>query len=238
MQWALGIFCLQGFFLCKRAARVHCCHSSTEGSKNEEMVQMKETALPVSQSTQRLVTIPLLAAVAFILQYLEFPLPPLPSFLKLDFSTLPGLIGGLLFGPAAGVLVELLKNLLHLLLKSTDGLIIGELANFVAGASFILAAVAVQRKRKNKGGFLAGLALGTVLMTAVMAAANAVFLIPAYAALYQVSVESLLGMLQADSLWSLIAYAIVPFNLIKGAALSLLAYPVYVKLAPRLNLRG
>jgi riboflavin transporter FmnP len=202
------------------------------------MVQMRETALHASHSTQRLVTIPLLAAVAFILQYLEFPLPLMPSFLKLDFSTLPGLVGGLIFGPVAGVIVELLKNLLHLLLKNTDGLLIGELANFVAGTSFILAAVSIQRRLQTKGSFLIGLAVGTVLMTAVMAVANAVFLIPAYAKLYQVSVENLLGMLQADSLWSLILYAIVPFNIIKGAALSLLAYPVFVKLVPRLRLRG
>jgi riboflavin transporter FmnP len=204
------------------------------------MVQMKDTALHTQHSTQmkRLVTVPLLAAVAFVLQYLEFPVPLMPSFLKLDFSTLPGLIGGLLFGPMAGVIVELLKNLLHFLFKSTDGLLIGEFANFVAGSSFILAAVYVQRLRQGKGGFLAGLAIGTVLMTLVMSVANWVFLIPAYAALYQVSMETLLGMLQVESLWSLILVAIAPFNIIKGVVLSLLAYPIFVKLAPRLNLRA
>jgi len=200
---------------------------------------VKETALQTRQSTQvkRLVTVPLLAAVAFILQYLEFPVPLMPSFLKLDFSTLPGLVAGLLFGPMAGVVVELLKNVLHFLFKNTDGLLIGELANFVAGSSFIVAAVTMQRLRRGKGGFLAGLAMGTLLMTLVMSAANWVFLIPAYAALYQVSVDALLGMLQVESLWSLILVAIAPFNIIKGAVLSLLAYPIFVKLAPRLQLR-
>lgn len=200
---------------------------------------MKETALQTRQSTQvkRLVTVPLLAAVAFILQYLEFPVPLMPSFLKLDFSTLPGLVAGLMFGPMAGVVVELLKNVLHFLFKNTDGLLIGELANFVAGSSFIVAAVTMQRLRRGKGGFLAGLAMGTLLMTLVMSAANWVFLIPAYAALYQVSVDALLGMLQVESLWSLILVAIAPFNIIKGAVLSLVAYPIFVKLAPRLQLR-
>jgi len=200
---------------------------------------VKETALQTRQSTQvkRLVTVPLLAAVAFILQYLEFPVPLMPSFLKLDFSTLPGLVAGLMFGPMAGVVVELLKNVLHFLFKNTDGLLIGELANFVAGSSFIVAAVTMQRLRRGKGGFLAGLAMGTLLMTLVMSAANWVFLIPAYAALYQVSVDALLGMLQVESLWSLILVAIAPFNIIKGAVLSLVAYPIFVKLAPRLQLR-
>ncbi|TGV16820.1 ECF transporter S component, partial [Mesorhizobium sp. M00.F.Ca.ET.186.01.1.1] len=112
---------------------------------------MKETALHTSRrATQRIVTIPMLAAVAFILQYLEVPVPLMPSFLKLDFSTLPALIGGLMYGPVAGIIIEVLKNTLHMLFKNTDGLLIGELANVVAGASFILPAVLLQRSGQGK----------------------------------------------------------------------------------------
>ncbi|QQE73779.1 ECF transporter S component [Brevibacillus composti] len=199
---------------------------------------MRETAIPRSQATQRLVTIPMLAAVAFVLQYLEFQVPLMPTFLKLDFSTLPGLIGALMYGPMAGVIVEVLKNALHMLFKNTDGLLIGELANVVAGASFIVAAVSLQRLGQGKKNFLAGLALGTLLMTAVMAVANAYLLLPAYAALYQVSLEQLVAQFQAESVWSLVLYGIVPFNLIKGVLLSLVAYPLYAKLAPRLRIRS
>lgn len=199
---------------------------------------MKETALHSTRSTQKLVTIPMLAAVAFILQYLEFPIPLMPSFLKLDFSTLPALIGGLVYGPVAGIIVEVLKNALHMLFKNTDGLLIGELANVVAGASFILVAVSMQRLGQGKKGFLLGLALGTLLMSAVMAVANAFFLLPAYAALYQMPMETLLSTFGATSVWSLVLYGIVPFNIFKGAMLSLVAYPVYVKLGSRLNPRA
>ncbi len=185
-------------------------------------------------ATRRLVTIPLLAAVAFILQYLEFPLPLFPnSFLKLDFSTLPGLVGGLMFGPMAGVVIELLKNILHFLFKNTDGLLIGEFANFIAGSSFIVAAVWM---RKSKAGFVAGLALGTVLMTVFMSAMNYFVLIPAYAALFHMPVDAMLKLFEMDSLWSLILYGIAPFNLIKGAAIGVVAYPIFRKLAPRLQL--
>ncbi|USG64725.1 ECF transporter S component [Brevibacillus ruminantium] len=199
---------------------------------------MKETAISTSHATQRLVTIPMLAAVAFVLQYLEFQLPLMPTFLKLDFSTLPGLIGALIYGPMAGVIIEVLKNTLHMLFKNTDGLLIGELANIVAGASFIVAAVYLQRLGQGRKMFIAGLAIGTLLMTAVMAVANAYLLLPAYAALYQVSLEQLVAQFQAESVWSLILYGIVPFNLIKGLLVSLVAYPLYVKLAPRLGLRS
>lgn len=200
---------------------------------------MQQTQLHAGHlsKTRKLVAIPLFAAVAFILQYLEFPLPiPLmPAFLKLDFSTLPGLIGGLMFGPVAGVMIELIKNILHMLLKNTDGLLIGELANFIAGASFILAAVALQRLRSGKGSFALGLILGTLLMTAVMSVANYYVLMPAYAVLYNMPLEALLASLHFDSLWSFILYVIGPFNLIKGIAVALIAYPIFLKVSPRLR---
>lgn len=198
---------------------------------------MKETALHQARATQRLVTIPMLAAVGFILQYLEFPIPLMPSFLKLDFSTLPALIGGLMYGPVAGIVIEVMKNALHMLFKNTDGLIIGEIANVLAGASFILIAVVIHRLGKGKQGFLLGLALGTLLMTVAMSLFNAWFLLPAYAALYQMPLDQLLTSLGADSVWSLIMYGIVPFNILKGAVMSAVAYPLYVKLAPRLQAR-
>ncbi|ATF11552.1 ECF transporter S component [Brevibacillus sp. HB1.2] len=200
---------------------------------------MKETALHSSRTraTQKLVTIPMLAAVAFILQYLEVPVPLMPSFLKLDFSTLPALIGGLMYGPVAGVIIEVLKNTLHMLFKNTDGLLIGELANVVAGSSFIFAAVYMQRLGQGKKGFLTGLALGTLLMTIVMAVANAYVLLPAYAVLYQMPIEQLLTMFNATSIWSLVLYGIVPFNLFKGVMISVVAYPIYVKLGSRIAAR-
>jgi riboflavin transporter FmnP len=201
---------------------------------------MKQTELHAQQTLQmkKLATIPLLAAVAFILQMLEFPLPLIPTFLKLDFSTLPGLIGGLMFGPVAGVMIELLKNMLHMMFKNTDGLLVGELANFIAGSSFICAVVLFQRLREGKSGFITGLLLGTLLMTLIMSAANVYVLMPAYAALYEVSIEQMLETLQLDSMWSLIVYAIAPFNLVKGLAISLLAYPIFLKIAPRLSIRA
>lgn len=185
--------------------------------------------------TRKRVVVAFLGALAFALYYLEFTIPLLPAFLKLDVSTLPGLVGGLMFGPAAGIMVELLKNILHFFLKNSDGLIIGEVANFLAGASFIASAVFIQRRYKTVKALIAGLALGTLAMTLIMAVANYYLLLPAYAAMYQISIEELLAMFQLDSVWSYILYAIIPFNLVKGIVLSLIAYPIYLKLLPRLG---
>ena len=85
-------------------------------------------------------SIAVLSAVAFVLSFLEFPVPLSPSFARMDLSDFPALIGAFAFGPAAGILIELVKNLLGLISSTTSG--IGELANFLMGASFVAAALA------------------------------------------------------------------------------------------------
>lgn len=73
----------------------------------------------------------LLAAISYVLAFLEFPVPLSPSFARMDLSDLPALIGVFAFGPVTGVMIELIKNILQLLSTSTGG--IGELANFLMG---------------------------------------------------------------------------------------------------------
>lgn len=66
---------------------------------------------------------------AFILAFLEFPVPLCPSFARMDLSDLPALIGAFVFGPWIGGMIELIKNALQLTTSATGG--IGELANFL-----------------------------------------------------------------------------------------------------------
>ena len=80
----------------------------------------------------------MLTAVAVGLQYIEISIPIMPSFIKLDFSDLPELIGAFAYGPIAGVLIALLKNLIHMAVSQSG--FVGELSNFLLGASFSLVA--------------------------------------------------------------------------------------------------
>ena len=89
-------------------------------------------------TTNYLVKIAVLAAVARVIMLLEFPLPMFPAFLKLDVSDLVPLIGSLSMGPLAGVLIELVKCLIHTLNSTTGG--VGDLANFIVGAGYVAAA--------------------------------------------------------------------------------------------------
>ena len=90
----------------------------------------------------------LLSAMAYVLAFVEFPVPLSPSFAKMDFSDFPALIGAFAFGPISGLLIELVKNALQLLTTSTGG--IGEIANFLMGASYVVAAGIIYKHRKTK----------------------------------------------------------------------------------------
>ena len=83
-------------------------------------------------SPRNMAMIGMLSAISFILMFLEFSIPIMPSFIKLDLSELPALIGAFAMGPVEGVLICLFKNLIHLMRTSTGG--VGELSNFILGA--------------------------------------------------------------------------------------------------------
>ena len=91
----------------------------------------------------------MLSAVAYVLMFIDFPIPFLiPSFIQMDISELPALIGTFSMGPMCGVLICLVKNLLHLFITSTGG--VGELSNFLLGVVFVLPAGYIYKKKKNK----------------------------------------------------------------------------------------
>ena len=86
----------------------------------------------------KLTMIAMLSAIAFVLMFLEFSVPIMPPFIKMDLSDLPALLGAFAMGPVSGVMICLIKNLMHLFLSSTGG--VGELSNFILGACFVLPA--------------------------------------------------------------------------------------------------
>ena len=102
-------------------------------------------------------------AVGFVLMLLEFPLPfIIPNFIKLDFSEIPAVITSFAFGPLYGVLVCLIKNLLHLFVTTSAG--VGELSNFLLGAIFVFIAGAFYKNNKSRKGAFIGSLIGAVSM--------------------------------------------------------------------------
>jgi len=184
----------------------------------------------------------ILAAMAAILMYLEFPLPFAPSFYEIDLSEVPVLICSFSLGPVAGVVCELVKIILKLLLKGTTTAFVGDFANFVVGCSFILPATIVYHRFKTKKGAIAGMVTGTVVMAAFGSFFNAVYLLPAFSALYGVPLDQLVAMGTAvngmiNSVSTLVFFAVVPFNLLKGLIVSVLTTLLYKRMERLLRMR-
>lgn len=190
-------------------------------------------------STRKMAVTGMFSAIALILFLFEFPLPFAPSFYELDFSELPALVGAFAFGPVTGVVIEIVKILLKLLIKGTSTAFVGDLANFVIGCSFILPASAIYHFNKNKKNAIAGCIIGTIILTLFGTAFNAFYLLPAFSRLYGMPLDSILAMGSAvnplmteGSIVSFVACCVAPMNLIKGGSVSLITMLIYKPLSP------
>lgn len=186
-------------------------------------------------SLKQLLTITLMAVISFIIMFLEMPIPIFPEFLKVDISDLPALITGIALGPVAGILVELFKNLLHLLRTSTMG--VGELANFLVGAALILPPSLMYKKKPELKTLAIGLVAGILLMGVVGGLANYFILLPFYEKAMGFPMAAIVGMGSAvnpaiKDTFSLILYAIVPFNILKGIIVTLFSLALYKRVVP------
>lgn len=185
-----------------------------------------------------MVKISIMSALSFLIMLIEFPLPFMPPFLKLDFSEIPALLIAFSMGPLGGVMVELLKNLLHLLKTQTAG--IGELANFVVGASLVVPVGLVYRWNKSRKGAYLALACGVIFMTIFASFFNYLVLLPLYAQVLGFPTEAIVTMggqingMIVD-IKTLIAFGIAPFNLIKGVIISFVVIMIYKRVSPILH---
>ncbi|OUN21632.1 ECF transporter S component [Pseudoflavonifractor sp. An85] len=197
---------------------------------------------PRQRAARRAAYIGIFAAMAALLMYFEFPLPFAPSFYEIDLSEVPVLICSFSLGPVAGVVCELVKVILKLLLKGTTTAFVGDFANFVVGCSFILPATIVYHRVKTKKGAVAGMITGTVTMSIFGSFFNAVYLLPAFSALYGLPLDQLVAMGTAvngmiNSVSTLVFFAVVPFNIVKGAVVSLLTTLLYKRVERLLRMR-
>ena len=180
----------------------------------------------------------MLGAVAAVLMYLEFPIPIMPAFVKLDVSELPALIASFAYGPVSGILVCLIKNLINL--PSTSTAAVGELFNFVMGALFVGVAGLIYKRNKTRKGAIVGALLGALVMAVVSVPYNYFIVYPAYVVMYHLPLDAIIGMYQAinPNVNGLLACLLVfnlPFTFVKGALDAALCFLVYKPLSPILH---
>ena len=186
---------------------------------------------------RRVSIIGICAAIATVLHVLDFPLAFIaPEFYKLDFSELPVLLCGFFLGPSATVACEGVKIILKLLIKSTSTAFVGDFANFVVGCSLVLPATIIYHTHKSKHSALIGLAVGSVCMKVFGSAFNAVYLLPKFADLYGMPLDTIIAMGSKinDSIHNVSTFVLIcvaPLNLIKSVTVSLLTMLLYKRVA-------
>ena len=191
-------------------------------------------------SRTRMITMTaMLSALAFVLQFLEFGIPVMPSFIKLDFSDLPALIGAFALGPVSGVMIELIKNVLHLFVTSSGG--VGEISNFVLGALFVLPAGLIYKHHKTRKNALIGSLVGAVLSSCLSVVTNYFFVYPVYTAF--MPMETIIAMYQAirpstETLLEALIVFNVPFTFLKEMLVVLITFIIYKHISPILKGAG
>lgn len=178
----------------------------------------------------------MLAAIAYILAFVEFPVPLSPSFARMDLSDFPALIGAFAFGPISGMMIELVKNSLQLLTTSTGG--IGELANFLMGASFVMSAGFIYRTNKTKKVAAIACVVGSIVMGIVASVTNYFILLPMFEKF--MPLDQLIASFGAfipfiQTKMDVVLYNAFPFNLLKGLVISIFTLMIYKHLTPILK---
>lgn len=191
---------------------------------------------PSIQHVRMLTMTAVLSAIAFVLAFFEFPVPLSPSFARMDLSDLPALIGAFAYGPVSGVLIELVKNALQLLTSSTGG--IGELANFIMGSSFVVAAGLIYKHHKTKKTAILACLIASVIMGVVATVVNYFILLPVFEAF--MPLDQLIAsfgefMPFIKTKLDVVLFNAFPFNLLKGIGISIVTTLLYKRLTPILK---
>ncbi len=176
------------------------------------------------------------SAISSFLMLFSFSVPFAPEFLKLDLSEIPALIVSFAIGPAYGILVELIKNIINIFF--TTNTFIGNIANFLIGSSFVFTAGIIYKHKKNQKVAVISLICATITMAAWGTLINYFFLIPIYSLV--MPIDSILAMFGSinnnfDSLFNVVLFTIFPFNILKGTIISTLTFLLYKKISPIIN---
>lgn len=162
-------------------------------------------------STKQLVTMALLCAISILLSFVEFPIMPAASFLKLDIALVPAAVAGFAFGPGPGVLVGIVSAVAH---GAMTGNWVGCVMNIIVACAFILPSAAIYKRNRTFKGAVGGLVVAVICQIVAAIVANLV-------------IDPIFYGYPFDAVVALVVPAILPFNIIKGIVVSVLTAVVY-----------
>lgn len=198
---------------------------------------MEKTLNNKKKITTRVITMTaMLGALSGVLMLLKIQLPFIPTFLTLDFSDVPVMLGGFLLGPLTGTLIATLKIVLNLILNGTQTMFIGELANLILSIAFVLPAAYLYKKEKTRKAAIKGLIISTITTSILALIINILFILPMYVSLFGYTMEGIVEMASAvnplvSDLTTMLIFSFLPFNLFKYGLVSLIVVASYKRLS-------
>ena len=187
-------------------------------------------------SIQKLIYTAMLAAVAGVLMSLEFSVPMMPPFYKVDFSDVPSVIAVFLMGPVSGICVEVIKLLIKLITVGTNTMYVGELANLIAAFLFVWPLwFLYQKLGANRKAAVEALLLSIVIRTACACFINANITLPLYAKAMSLPLDEVIRMVASvnpaiNDLNGFIILATIPFNVLKVGLNYIVGQLLFVRL--------
>lgn len=187
-------------------------------------------------TTKNMVIMAMLGALSAVLMYFQISVPFAPGFYKLDFAEVPTLIGTFALGPAAGVVISVVKILLNFLLNGTTTGGVGELSNFIGCVTWVVPVGIIYHKMKTKKGAVIALICGAVSMVVSMSLVNAFITLPFYANVMFNGIENIIAVgtkvnAAITDLWTFILLAVVPFNILKSLLVSVITFLLYKRVS-------
>ncbi|MCI5753208.1 MAG: ECF transporter S component [Clostridiales bacterium] len=172
-------------------------------------------------TAKKLAVMAVLVAVSVVLVYLvHFPLFPAAAYLEYDPADIPILIGAFLYGPVAGLILTAAASVIQAFTVSAQNHVYGLIMHILATGTLTTVSSLIYRRRKTRRAAVIGLLCGTAAMGLIMLPANH-FLTPLFMGVPTGAVDALL------------LPAILPFNLIKAGANSLLTFLLYKSVSRR-----
>ena len=175
-----------------------------------------------------------ISIILYVVPFLKFSLPIFPTFLEIHLDEIPAFIAGFAFGPLSGFLVVLVKTLVKLPLTNTAG--VGELADFIYSAAFVIPAALIYKKHHTLKGALVSLLVATGVQLVVSCFGTTFIMLDMYSILYHLPKSVILGMCQKinpavkDLTWPFLLMVALPFNALKDAIVVLVTAILYKRL--------
>lgn len=195
-------------------------------------------------TARKIAKIAILSAMAYVLYLINIPLSFLfPSFLKINLSDVPSLIGGFSMGPIAGAIIVFVKVLLKLPFSGTLG--VGEFSDLINGLAFTLVSSFIYKTHKTKKGALVSMAFGALASIITALLCNLFIMIPLYLKVMGMSLEEIAAFcpkafnVTAENFYVYYTFgSVLPFNILRCTLCFAVTFFLYKSLMKIINRIG